>query len=335
MTSLLDVIGEESRYLSNPDIASVFRAEYNERYYERTERYAHEDLFKFETGSIVERPSTGPVSSYNEQTASVIHHVLIDKITSSLINKIQSNLYRDESLRHFLTVPAKGAAAPINIQVKVSHYPNIQVVITGPFWLRFFYYGRRAFTIHGRPENVRARGRLVFYDPETLEKRTPLAVNMPAIPPGLWVEKAVQEIKSQLDNPSFLNEYFPGYEHREFLTQDLERQLNRLRTESGFSANNLLNQIKNKPLNQLTREDLRTANQNLNHLQEQSLQRLRQVVADYKAKGSPERNADKSQVYKALREYVQHVNVKVVSRSAIVEELPTNLRGRSTVRRII
>lgn len=323
--------------LSNEDMVALFRARYNEDYLKYQadyvdETYRNQKPFQMNVAPLIERSFNGRISKYNEQTSSLVHSILMEQIRTRLINKLQSNLYRDSRLRRILG-HTSGAAAEIKIEVEVAGYPRIDVKIYGPFWLRFFYYGRRAFTIKGNPSNHRAHGMLVFYDPETGDKMVVPEVHMKAIPPGLYVERAVEFLKSELDtNPRFLDEYLGDTSEREFIQENMRKQLNRIRDQQGLQITALLQDFE---AGNLTRSKVEETRRRLEIQERNALANLRNIVAGYEAKGMPESRETKAEVYAALREYLNNVKTHLITSSQVLTELPVNLAGRSTARRII
>jgi len=166
-----------------------------------------------EYGYDLEKLSAIWHTRYDEQRADVSHgtyeqEILLDtfgelnniqeielsrQVRSYIESQIKFGIYKhlnsDPDIRKYM---GSGHAGPIDVDVKASS--KLIVTVSGPEWLRFYFTGWRTYTVHGKPDNIPARGMLVFYNSEG-QKIVTRKVTIPGRPPGMYVEKAIDDCR--------------------------------------------------------------------------------------------------------------------------------------------
>lgn len=347
IASNMEILGTQQRLPSveaaiqageSPNIAqlvALHRMEYNEKYYA-----------EYQGTSVV--PFTLPIGAFKEHgpdaktlksfsltyTSDIISELFTKYLRPAIVKSIRNDLYRDPKITQY----NRGAGRSIEVDAKWNKTDNtMQIVVQGPFWLRFFFYGRRAFTIHGK-SGGKSHGMLVFYDPQTGRKIVTHEVHMPQIPPGNYVEKAMTKVLNELSNTDHFERIFQKYYRDHWLSTggygDIERfqkilvsQLRTVTDKKGRQVYDILNRVGR---GRKVTDEIRDA---LDKVDQEARLNLQSVVKDFSNRADKESRRAKTEVYNALRFLLEN-SVLRLELSDVRSMLPAELAQKSTAARI-
>lgn len=337
--------------LTMPQQVAVARAIYNDVYYNNLPEWSAlsiDDVVPYELvlGSFERTNEERRRPDFRVNlTGDVISELFSSFLQKELRNAIHNELYRDSRLMHYL--PQGAATSRIDTEVRYvpdNNYGKLEILVTGPFWLRFFFTGRRAFTISGNPSNERSHGMLVFYDPQTGNKIVTKQVHMPAIPRGLYVEKAVRSVLNTLVDserfdrafrkvfkPQRISSAYYGLTYNignwETFQEIIVRHMRSIRGRSGIAAYDMLKEIgRGRVVKPAVVKDIESkfASQG-----REAAESFKRALQEYEQVDDKETRVEKVKVYAALRNLLSQTKT-VLNLSDIKSMLPTNLAARST-----
>jgi len=322
-------------------IVALNRMARNEEYYANLPSYSAMTIentkpFNLSLGSFQETNLEHKRPKYTLDYSRLMIESLFPRyLRQEIIKSIKNELYRDKRI----TDHNRGAAASIDVDVEWNKGTNRFVIsVKGPFWLKFFFYGRRRFIIEGNKANPRSHGMLVFYDPHTGRKIVTSHVVMPEILPGNYVEKAMRRVLNELSDTDKFNSLFDriykdhwlshsGYGDLEKFQQTIVAQLRTVTNRKGQQIYNILNSVgRGRPM---TNDVLRTVERGLTNLDAEARLHLQSVVNEYAQKADQESRKAKIEVYDSLRFLLEN-SVLRLELSDVRGMLPSNLARRST-----